>query len=67
MGNYLVPSSIIDYRDKSNLGLQDLCNDIDFDFDSLDGDCIDRLQGMECDYDRIQWLEITRVEREEGA
>jgi hypothetical protein len=59
--------SVIDYRDRSNQELQDLCNDIDFDFMDLDETDIDRLQCMECDWDRIQWLEIVRREREEGA
>jgi len=63
----VITGSIVDYRDRSNQDLQDLCNDIDFDFMDLDGECIDRLQSMECDTDRIQWLTIVRREREEGA
>lgn len=59
--------SVIDYRDMRNIELQELCEDIDFDFDTLDDDQITRLQCMGSDINRIQWLEIVRIEREEGA
>ena len=59
--------SIVDYRDKSNQWLQDLCCDIDFDFMSLNEYSLNLLESMASEKDVIQWLEIVRREREEGA
>jgi len=59
--------SVVDYRNKSNQWLQDLCYDIDFDFMSLNEYSLNLLESMASEKDVIQWLEIVRREREEGA
>lgn len=59
--------SQMNYCDQSNIELQELCEDIDFDFDTLDDSNIVHLQCMYTEKDRIQWLQIVKEEREAGA